>query len=73
MRLVHAPDNSVDHHDRALWLTIPFDLEIVSLGTFALAGGEVYFNGVIAGGQYVDGTAQGQTYVNGVVAGELVP
>lgn len=26
MRLVHAPDGSVDRYDRALWLTIPFDL-----------------------------------------------
>lgn len=26
MRLVHAPDGSVDRYERALWLTIPFDL-----------------------------------------------
>ena len=26
MRLVHAPDGTVDAYERALWLTIPFDL-----------------------------------------------
>ena len=26
MRLVHAPDGSIDRYDRALWLTVPFDM-----------------------------------------------
>jgi hypothetical protein len=26
MKLVATPDNTVDRHDRAIWLTIPFDL-----------------------------------------------
>ena len=26
MRLVHAPDGTVDAYERALWLTMPFDI-----------------------------------------------
>jgi hypothetical protein len=26
MRLVAAPDGAVDRYDRAIWLTLPFDL-----------------------------------------------
>jgi len=35
MRLMHAPDGTVNRFDRALWLTLPFDMAMAGPATVA--------------------------------------
>lgn len=62
MRLVHAPDGTVDRYDRAVWLTLPFDLAFTSVlvtGPFHVEAAQVLVPGAWRGEVLMPGAKTG--------------
>lgn len=74
MRLIHAPDGTVDRYERSLWLTMPFDMAIslvaIVASPFRLAAAQLFVASSVDGQVFTAGAGAGQAYVAGAVEGQ---
>jgi hypothetical protein len=72
MRLVHAPDGTVDRYDRAVWLTLPFDLAFTSVlvtGPFHVEAAQILVPGARRGEVLMPGARRGEVLMPGAQTG----
>ena len=72
MRLFGKVDGTIDRHDRAAILTLPFDLAffVIAQPPFRSLAGQAFVAGSVTGQSFAAGSKAGQSHTAGSVAGQ---